>query len=130
MKSFKIRSYCKINLSLKIIRKLNNGYHNIVSLITFCELHDVISILKIKGSKDIITFSGKFSSGISKKFNTITKLLYLLRRANLIKNKVFKINIEKNIPHGSGLGGGSSNAAALINFFNKNLQYTINGFLL
>ena len=126
MKNFKIRSYCKINLSLRILKKLNNGYHNITSLITFCDLHDVISIFKIKSSKDKISFSGKFKEGINKKSNTVTKVLDLLRRTNLLKNQSFKINIQKNIPHGSGLGGGSSNAADLINFFNTNLKLKLN----
>ena len=126
MKNFKIRSYCKINLSLRILKKLNNGYHNITSLITFCDLYDVISIFKIKSSKDKISFSGKFKEGINKKSNTVTKVLDLLRRTNLLKNKSFKINIQKNIPHGSGLGGGSSNAADLINFFNINLKLKLN----
>ena len=67
MKLFKIKSYCKINLSLKIIKKLKNGYHNISSLITFCDLHDVISIKKIDSTRDQINFSGKFKKGINKK---------------------------------------------------------------
>jgi len=126
VKNFKIKSYCKINLSLRILKKLNNGYHNITSLITFCDLHDVISIFKIKSLKDKISFSGKFKEGINKKSNTVTKVLDLLRRTNLLKNQSFKINIQKNIPHGSGLGGGSSNAADLINFFNTNLKLKLN----
>ena len=122
MKNFKIKSYCKINLSLRVIKKLNNNYHNIISLITFCDLHDVISISKTKSSKDKISFSGKFKKGINKKSNTVTKILSLLRRAKLLENQVFKINIQKNIPHGSGLGGGSSNAADLLNYFNSNMK--------
>ena len=122
MKNFKIKSYCKINLSLKVIKKLNNNYHNIISLITFCDLHDVISISKTKSSKDTISFSGKFKKGINKKSNTVTKILNLLRRAKLLENQAFKINILKNIPHGSGLGGGSSNAANLLNYFNSKMK--------
>ena len=122
MKNFKIKSYCKINLSLKVIKKLSNGYHNIVSLITFCGLYDVISIANIKDSKDKISFSGKFKNGINNNFNTVTKVLTLLRKNNLLKNQSFKINIKKNIPHGSGLGGGSSNAANLLNYFNKKMK--------
>ena len=52
----------------------------------------------------------------------MTKVLDLFRRTKLLKNQAFKISIQKNIPHGSGLGGGSSNAADLINFFNSNLK--------
>jgi len=122
VKNFKIKSYCKINLSLRVIKKLNNNYHNIVSLITFCDLHDVISISKTRSSRDKISFSGKFKKGINKKSNTVTKILNLLRRAKLLENQTFKINIRKNIPHGSGLGGGSSNAADLLNYFNSKMK--------
>ena len=117
MKKFKVKSFCKINLSLRVIKKLSNGYHNINSLITFCDLYDLISISKAKGLKDQISFSGKFKKRIDKMSNTITKVLYLLRKKKLLNNQVFNINIHKNIPHGSGLGGGSSNAADLLNFF-------------
>ena len=122
MKNFKIKSYCKINLSLKVLKKLKNGYHNIMSLITFCDLHDIISISKIRSSKDKISFSGKFKKGIDKEKNTATKVLSLLRKNQMVENQAFKINIQKNIPHGSGLGGGSSNAADLLNYFNSKMR--------
>jgi len=123
--NIKIKSYCKINLSLKVLKKLNNGYHNIISLITFCDLHDVISISRIRNSKDEISFSGKFKKGINKKSNTITKVLNLLRNTKLLKNQAFKITVQKNIPHGSGLGGGSSNAAYLLNYFNSKMRFKL-----
>ena len=126
MKNFKIKSFCKINLSLQVIKKLNNGYHNIKSLITFCKLHDLISISNIQSLNDRISFSGKFKKGIDKKTNTVTKVLSLLRKKNYIKNQAFRINIQKNIPHGSGLGGGSSNAATLINYFNSKMKLKLN----
>ena len=122
MKNFKIKSYSKINLFLKVINKLDNGYHNIISLITFCNLHDIISISKIKSSRDKISFSGKFKTGINKKSNTITQVLKLLRNNKLLLNQSFKINVMKNIPQGSGLGGGSSNAAYLLNYFNSKIK--------
>ena len=109
MKKIKIKSICKINLSLRVLKKLNTGYHSIKSLITFCDLHDVISINKIQGTKDHISFSGRFKKGINKKSNTIVQVLHQLRKRNFFKNQMFKINIKKNIPQGSGLGGGSGN---------------------
>ena len=126
MSNFNIKSYCKINLSLRVLKKLNSGYHNIISLITFCDLHDVISISKIRNLKDKINFSGKFKKGINKKSNTITEVLNLLRNKKLLENQAFKINIKKNIPHGSGLGGGSSNAADLLNYCNLKMKLKLN----
>ena len=90
MKKHKIKSFCKINLTLKVFKKKNNDYHKIKSLITFCDLYDLISISKINASIDKISFSGRFRKGISKKFNTISKLLYLLRKKNFFKNKHLK----------------------------------------
>ena len=125
MKKFKIKSYCKINLTLRVLKKLNSGYHSISSLITFTDLHDKILISKTNRTKDIISFSGRFQKGIDKKKNTISKLLNLLRQKKMINKQMFKINIEKNIPHGSGLGGGSSNAAVLLNYFNSKMKMNL-----
>ena len=126
MKNYKIKSYCKVNLFLRIIKKLKSGYHDIISLVTFCNLYDLISISQINSSKDKIKFSGKFKKGIDVKSNSITKILYLLRKEKLLKTQKFNISIKKNIPHGSGLGGGSSNAANLLNFFNSKLKLNLN----
>jgi len=126
VKKFKIKSFCKINLSLRVLKRLSNGYHNIKSLITFCDLHDLISISKIKGVNDKISFSGRFKKGVNKKSNTITNVLYLLRKRNFFQKQAFKIDIQKNIPHGSGLGGGSSNAANVLNFFNSKMRLKLN----
>ncbi len=122
MKNHKIKSFCKINLYLRVIKKLRNGYHNIISLITFCDLFDIITISKLNNLNDKISFSGKFKKGIDKKSNTVAKILNLLRKKKLLQKQAFKINIEKNIPHGSGLGGGSSNAANLLNYLNSQMK--------
>tara|TARA_B100001123_G_C15230883_1_gene995117 strand:+ start:662 stop:1525 length:864 start_codon:yes stop_codon:yes gene_type:complete len=126
VKKFKIKSFCKVNLSLRVLQKIRSDYHKISSVITFCNLHDVIFLSKIKGKNDKISFSGKFKNGISKKNNTVSKILRILRKRNIIKKQRFKINIKKNIPQGSGLGGGSSNAANLLNFLNNNMNLKLN----
>jgi 4-diphosphocytidyl-2-C-methyl-D-erythritol kinase len=126
VKKFKIKCFCKVNLFLRVIKRLNKNYHIIKSLITFCNLYDVITISKKKGFNDTIKFSGKFKKGIDKDNNIITKTLFLLRKQNYLKNHFFNINVNKNIPHGSGLGGGSSNAANLINFLIKKKIIQIN----
>ena len=126
MKIFKLKSFCKINLLLRVLKRLKNGYHNISSLITFCDLHDVISISKTNLLKDKISFSGRFKKGINKKSNTITNVLYQLRKRNFFQKQAFNIVVQKNIPHGSGLGSGSSNAADVLNFFNSKMRLKLN----
>ena len=61
-----IKSYCKINLSLRVLNKLSNGFHNIQSNTFLLNLHDTISIKKINGKKDNIIFKGKFKKSIKK----------------------------------------------------------------
>ena len=62
MKKFITKSFCKINLNLRVLKKQNNGYHKISSLITFCNLHDIITISKGNNSEDKITFTGKYNN--------------------------------------------------------------------
>ena len=89
MKKYQIKSFCKINLSLRVLKKLKTGYHRISSLITFCNLHDLISINIIKKKEDKIIFSGKFKKGINIKKNTLTNLLFIMRKKKIIKKKFF-----------------------------------------
>ena len=117
MNSFTIKSYAKINLALNVIGK-KTKLHKIESLISFIELHDLINLKKINKNNHNVTFKGKFSKNIGK-INTVTNLLKLLDKKNLLNNQKFDIKIIKNIPQEAGMGGGSMNAANLINFFIK-----------
>ena len=117
MRNNYLKSYAKINLALNVTGK-RNSMHKIESIISFIDLHDLISIQNIKSNNHKISFYGKFSKNI-KRENTVQKLLDLLDRSNLLKNKKFKISIKKNIPQEAGLGGGSMNAAVILNFFIK-----------
>ena len=115
MNSFKIKSYAKINLALNVTGK-KSKLHNIESLISFIDLHDSITLRENNTKKHKINFFGKFSKNISK-INTISKLLKILDNKKLLNNKKFEIKVIKNIPQKSGMGGGSMNAASLLNLF-------------
>ena len=114
----KVNSWAKVNLSLNVIRRLSNKYHSIESLITFIKIYDEIKIKILNEREHKIYFTGKFSKGIPKN-NTILKLLNLLEKKKIIKNKKFEIKIKKNIPQRSGMGGGSMNAASVLKYFIK-----------
>jgi 4-diphosphocytidyl-2-C-methyl-D-erythritol kinase len=117
MSCFKIKSYAKINLALNVIGK-KKKLHKIESIISFIELHDLIILEQINQNTHKVAFKGKFSKDIGK-INTVTSLLKLLDKKNLLNNQKFKIKIVKNIPQEAGMGGGSMNASSLINFFIK-----------
>ena len=113
----KIRSYAKINLALNITGKTSN-LHNIESIIAFIDLHDDIFIKVIKSRNHSIKFVGKFSKNIGNK-NTISNLLKLLDKKNLLRHRKFSIKINKRVPNKAGLGGGSMNAANVLKYFIK-----------
>ena len=116
-----LKAYGKINLYLKVIKKLENKYHQIETLFCYFDIYDQILVSSSKTSNQII-FIGKFSKGISNTNNTILKLLNILKKYPKFNRHKFKIKIIKNLPQGSGLGGGSADASVLLNFFNKNLK--------
>ena len=72
-------------------------------------LHDKILIKKNKKKKDRITFNGPFSHLVEKKNNSIKKTLDIMRKFKII-DIFYDVQVKKNIPVFSGLGGGTSNA--------------------
>ena len=116
MSYLKIKSHAKVNLALNVIGK-TKSLHRIESIVSFLKLHDEIKIKRIKSKYHKIRFTGKFCKGIFLK-NTISNLLKILDQKKLLKYK-YQIIIKKNIPLAAGLGGGSMNAASIINFFVK-----------
>ena len=117
MSKAQIKSYAKLNLALHVVGK-NSLLHRIETIVAFISFHDEIFIKKIKSNKHNISFTGKFSQNISKN-NTISKLLKILEKKKLLKDKKFKIKIIKKIPNKAGLGGGSMNAASILKYFVK-----------
>lgn len=116
MRTAIIKSYSKINLHLGILGKIKSGLHKIESLIIFSDVFDLISVKEINTKKHRIFFYGNFAKKVPKK-NTISSLLNLLDKKNLLKGRKYLIKIKKNIPTKSGMGGGSMNAATILKFF-------------
>ena len=115
-----IKSYCKINLSLKVIKKKKKGLHDIQTNSFLLNLHDEINIKKLNKKKDIIIFKGPFKNMVKNSKNSLTITLNLLRKKRLIrKDNFYRITVNKKIPIFSGLGGGTSNAAFILKYFLK-----------
>lgn len=121
-----IKSYSKINLTLKVNSKSRNGLHEIQTFYSWINLIDKISITEIKKNRDRISFKGPFAKLVKKRNNTVYNLLKKLRELKLISN-YYSIKITKNIPVFSGLGGGTSNAAFILKYL---LKSKINNVLL
>jgi len=120
MQKIEIRAYAKINLTLKILDKLPNGYHKIHSIFQAIDLYDRLLISKT--DKD---FSLNTTVNCSVKENLVTKAREKMENFTK-RNLPCRINLSKNIPESAGLGGGSSDAAATLiglnNLFKLNLN--------
>ncbi|ALD66910.1 GHMP family kinase ATP-binding protein [Spiroplasma cantharicola] len=112
-----IKSYAKVNLNLKVSKKKKN-LHKINSIFTIVpDLYDEIEIVESNETQDLITCNFK---ELEKKNFIYTVLNYL--RDKKIITSYYNIKIFKNIPIGSGLGGGSSNAIAVAKYFTNNIK--------
>ena len=118
-----IKSYSKINLTLRVLNKQKNNLHNIQSNVFLLNYFDEIKIKKIKNTKDIIKFKGPFCKMVNKK-NTVSETLNVLKSNKFIKSS-YKIIINKKIPVFAGLGGGTGNAATLLKYFVKTIDNKI-----
>ena len=106
-----IPSYAKINLGLKIINKRPDGLHNIESVFLQISLHDSLTF----SSSNKFSIISKGISCPTNQNNILFKVIDILKKEYDININV-KVLINKNIPIGAGLGGGSSNAAAFLKY--------------
>ena len=113
----KTTACCKINIGLNIISKRSDGFHNLETIFYPVPLYDEISIVQSKMDK--ISLGGHKLEG-NPNDNLVLKAVRLLRENNSFVPPVH-ISLKKNIPSGAGLGGGSSDAAAVIKELNKHL---------
>lgn len=122
MKKTLLKSYAKINISLNVLNKHEDGYHELDSVMLPIELHDSLIMEEQKIMNNHVTiddFSLSFHD-----FNLISLAIDALSAKYKFKNK-FRILVHKNIPMQGGLGGGSSNAATVMNAINKQLKLNI-----
>ncbi|MCF8998795.1 4-(cytidine 5'-diphospho)-2-C-methyl-D-erythritol kinase [Acinetobacter nectaris] len=110
----KVASPAKINLFLHITGRRQDGYHELQTIFQFIDLYDWLSFSQT--DSDQITIEGIPS--VDNTDNLIYKAAQLLK-PYAKKNHGLHIKIEKNIPMGAGLGGGSSNAATTLITLNR-----------
>ena len=116
------KAFAKVNISLNLTGQKDHNLHYLVSMICFCDFYDTIVIEDSKEFKYVINDDVKFN-----KPDLILKTIEFLSKEIDRDLPPFKITLNKQIPIGAGLGGGSANSAATIRaidkFFNLNLSY-------
>ena len=117
MKNLLLKSYAKINICLNVVGKREDGYHELDMIILPLKLHDSILFTELKNARDHFVTIDDFSLGLFK-YNIATATIEKMQKKYQFPQK-FRITIHKNIPMQSGLGGGSSNAGAVINATNE-----------
>lgn len=113
----KERAYAKINLSLDVVGKRDDGYHELNMIMVPLDFYDVIDI-EVADEMSMESNAGYLPKTEK---NTIIKAIEVLRREYGFKEN-FKIVVQKHIPTQAGLAGGSADAAAAIRIVKKLLS--------
>jgi len=115
-------SPAKINLRLEILKKREDGYHEVRTIFQKIDLHDTLHFSLKKARRiSITTNHPKLPVG---KSNLVYKAVQSMLKVSDYKGG-FHIEIEKRIPLGAGLGGGSSNAATTLKALNQLLRLNL-----
>ena len=107
MSSIRRNAYGKVNLLLNVVRRLENGYHQVEMVMQTVDLHDVVTLTQTEDT-DI-----QISCGHADVPNNEDNLAYKAAKAMGIE-KGLRIDIQKNIPVAAGMAGGSTDCAAVL----------------
>ncbi|MDR2048495.1 MAG: 4-(cytidine 5'-diphospho)-2-C-methyl-D-erythritol kinase [Treponema sp.] len=124
-----IEAPCKVNLHLKVLGKRSDGFHNLESVFALLAFGDSLEVSVLSGKSGLtsLTMAPKGRTGLlwneeiaslSPEKNLVYKAASLFREQTGFDGD-FSVTIKKSVPPGSGLGGGSSDAAAALFAFNS-----------
>ena len=116
MKSIELKSRAKINLSIDVLGKREDGYHLVEMIMQTIDLYDIIKITE--NDIDEININSNSLDIPLNKNNIVYKAAEVLKERFNIKSGL-NIFIQKNIPVAAGMAGGSCNAAAVLVGLNK-----------
>lgn len=107
-------SPCKVNLSLRVLSRRSDGFHEVDTLMAPVGLYDRLSF-----SPAVVTSLSCDAAGVPlDESNLVLKAVRVMER-ELGRSVHWAIHLDKRIPHGAGLGGGSGNAAATLVALNE-----------
>ena len=111
-----LRSFAKVNLGLEVVARRSSGFHNLRTVFQTIDLHDTLTVsenetgeIRLTGNRPEIDWG---------QTNTITRA-FAAFYGHYGVSQGFDVVVRKEIPAGSGLGGGSGNAAVILLFLNE-----------
>lgn len=116
----KLKAFAKVNLGLDVVRKMENGYHDLHSIFVSIQLHDQILVRP----SSQMAFSCVPNFRIAPEKNTLLKMIEVCREVKGFSQN-FEIQLFKNIPSQAGLGGGSADAAAILNYLDAFFKWQL-----
>ncbi|MCR5229016.1 MAG: 4-(cytidine 5'-diphospho)-2-C-methyl-D-erythritol kinase [Solobacterium sp.] len=116
----KERAYAKINLCLDVVRKREDGYHDLKMVIVPIDFYDVLEM--VPADETSISLNRRYLPVNEK--NTVIKA-YSVMRERYGFDRNFAFTLQKHIPTQAGLAGGSADAAAAIRMINKSLHLNL-----
>jgi 4-diphosphocytidyl-2-C-methyl-D-erythritol kinase len=116
----KCRAYAKVNLALNVIRRRDDGYHDLESIMVPIQLHDLIEIHPFHTT----VFECVPPFRIATEKNTLLRMIEVCREQFHFTEQ-FRVRLYKHIPSQAGLGGGSSDAAAVLNYLDRFYRWNL-----
>ncbi len=118
MKTIKIDAYAKVNLSLDVLGRKENGYHELSMIMQQISLKDIVTIKEINDNNNKVEIKCNQEKVPTDEKNIVYSAFKLLSKKYNV-DKSISIYIEKNIPISGGLAGGSTDAAAVLKGLNQ-----------
>ncbi|MEP6674789.1 MAG: 4-(cytidine 5'-diphospho)-2-C-methyl-D-erythritol kinase [Ferruginibacter sp.] len=116
---------CKINLGLNILRRRDDGFHDLETVFYPVALKDVLELIRTDHAETDIQYSASGFTIEDETENNLCIRAYKLLKKNFPELSSIKMHLHKNIPMGAGLGGGSADAAFTLKLLNNKFQLNL-----
>ena len=116
--SLTLQAPAKINLSLRVLGKRPDGFHAVATRMVRLSITDAVTVKKVEGTTSELTCDDE-SLPVDESNLALKALRAFEQRVPTQAGHAWHIHLEKHIPAGAGLGGGSSDAAAVLRALNQ-----------
>ena len=122
MDSVVIKAMAKVNLGLDVLRRRENGYHDVKMVMQTVNLYDTLTLSKTEDGIAITTNTGELPLNEDNLIYKASKLLF----EYMGKNAGVSIHLDKQIPIAAGMAGGSTDAASTLLGLNELYEFGLN----